>query len=55
MDRNQAIPGYTVEEILRRCDDVDRKNAERVVQDAGFADVTVEGFSHGASSNQESS
>ena len=47
MRRNQVIPGYTVDEIMRRCDDVDRKNAELVASNAEFADVTIEGFSHG--------
>lgn len=29
--RNQDIPGYTRDEMLRRCDDVDRRNAQLVL------------------------
>ena len=33
--RNQCIPGYTKEEILKRCDEVDRGNARKVIESAG--------------------
>ena len=32
--RNQCIPGYTKEEIFKRCDEVDRSNAE-LIQKSG--------------------
>jgi len=40
-ERNKVIPGYTVEEIERRCDEVDRANAKVVQRSAETADVKI--------------
>jgi len=40
--RNQAIPGYTVEEIVYRVDAVDRVNAETVARSKARADWVVQ-------------
>jgi pantothenate kinase len=39
--RNQCIPGYTHEEILERCESVDRVNAMTVQRSRTRADITV--------------
>eukprot|EP00435_Cladocopium_sp_Y103_P071879 s873_g38.t1 len=41
-ERNKAIPGYTPEEIDRRCDVVDRANAKVVQESANQADFIVQ-------------
>lgn len=41
-ERNKVIPGYTAEEIDRRCEEVDRANAEVVQASASKAELTVE-------------
>jgi pantothenate kinase len=41
--RNRCIPGYTPEEIDARCEAVDRKNAEAVVETKINADVVLAG------------
>ena len=42
--RNLCIPGYTKEEIEKRCDAVDRQNATHVLASKGRADTVVDGF-----------
>mmetsp|Transcript_31474 Transcript_31474/g.75383 ORF Transcript_31474/g.75383 Transcript_31474/m.75383 type:complete len:224 (+) Transcript_31474:35-706(+) len=39
--RNAVIPGYTLEEIHRRCEVVDRSNADAVVKSLGSASLRV--------------
>lgn len=41
-ERNKAIPGYTPEEIDRRCDEVDRANAKVVQESVNQADLIVQ-------------
>lgn len=43
-ERNKVIPGYTPEQIEKRCDDVDRKNANFVQTLKKYADFIVKGF-----------
>lgn len=40
-ERNKCIPGYTPEEIEKRCDEVDRQNALTVVHSRSSADEFV--------------
>jgi len=40
--RNQCIPGYTKAEIFKRCDDVDRKNANIVFKSKSKANIIVQ-------------
>ena len=40
-ERNKCIPGYTAEEIEIRCDVVDRRNAETVLQSQKYATLCV--------------
>lgn len=41
-ERNQCIPGYSVEEINIRCEVVDRRNAETALHSKSYADLSVE-------------
>mmetsp|Transcript_26768 Transcript_26768/g.39599 ORF Transcript_26768/g.39599 Transcript_26768/m.39599 type:complete len:277 (-) Transcript_26768:61-891(-) len=47
--RNQCIPGYTVEEILERCERVDRANAMTVLRGRCRADEIVQSLGFGTS------
>jgi len=40
--RNRCIPGYTEEEIFKRCDLVDRTNAQKTLESRVHADVCVD-------------
>eukprot|EP00928_Gymnodinium_smaydae_P001543 TRINITY_DN10560_c0_g2_i1.p1 TRINITY_DN10560_c0_g2~~TRINITY_DN10560_c0_g2_i1.p1 ORF type:complete len:597 (+),score=71.28 TRINITY_DN10560_c0_g2_i1:182-1792(+) len=40
-ERNKVIPGYTAEEIARRCEEVDRRNAMLVMGSAGNAHASI--------------
>jgi uridine kinase len=47
--RNLCIPGYTPEEIIVRCEVVDRKNAVTVMKSRFRADAVVDSLANNAS------
>ena len=44
-ERNKCIPGYTEEEIAKRCEVVDRANGKIIISTKGNADKVVNGSS----------